>query len=69
MPRLGSIRRAVDEYRASVGSKEQLYTILEDGDFRFTPVMSKDEVGRHKGRWPKGTAERHVDAVFWRKER
>ena len=60
-------RRAVDEYRSSAGSLEPLYTVVEDGDYHFVPGMTQGAVRAHKASHARGTPERHIDAVFWRK--
>jgi hypothetical protein len=61
-------KRAVNEYRESVHSVESLYTIVEDGDYHFVENMSDNAVKVHRESYPRGTPERHIDAVFWRKE-
>ena len=64
-------RRAVDEFRAEQDvdpNKEPLYTIMEDGSWHFVKSMTFEAVNAHKrNTYPRGTLERHIDAVFWRK--
>jgi hypothetical protein len=42
-------------------------TIVEDGDYHFEPNFSASQVRSHRERHARGTAARHIDAVFWRK--
>lgn len=61
-------KKAVIEYRQQVKSDESLYTIVEDGDYHFVKDMSDEAVKAHRESHARGTAERHIDAVFWKKE-
>lgn len=61
-------KRAVDLFRSEQRISEPLYTIVEDGAWHFEKDMSAAAVAAHKTRaYPRGTLERHIDAVFWKK--
>jgi hypothetical protein len=68
VPPCQACQRAVDDFRASARSAEPLMTVVEDGDYHFEPNLTPHQVQVHRDMHARGTAARHVDAVFWRKE-
>jgi len=64
---LQACKRAADDFRTKAKSVEPLMTIVEDGDYHFEPNFSASQVRSHRERHARGTAARHIDAVFWRK--
>ena len=62
-----AVYKAVDEYRASEGIVDPIYSIVEDGDFHFVPLLTDAQVKAHRRSFPRGDQMRFIDAVFWRK--